>query len=290
MLHDSIKSKGFVLAIVVALFCFCVYLLQRVFSGELILPQVLRLGPLTVRYYGLIMALAAAFGFWSALRRAPQFGVEPRQAEDVLFWIIIGGFIGARLYHVLSSADYYWQHPLDIIKVWNGGLSIYGAVLGGVISLILYRIVSRVALDTLAILDWLAPCVLLGQIIGRFGNLFNYEAFGYPTNLPWKMFVPAQFRPEMFMPAAFFHPWFLYEALGNIFILIFLLKMEKNQKLGVVAFCYLLLYNLLRFCLEFLRIDSTFVGAFRLNALVSLALALVGFCALLYLRRDVPKS
>lgn len=137
------------------------------------------------------------------------------------------------------------------------------------------------------ILDWLAPSVVLGQIIGRFGNLFNYEAFGYPTNLPWKMFVPKNFRPVLFQNENFFHPWFLYEILGNLIILFLLFKViskkYKNSSPGYIVFFYLLLYNSLRFCLEFLRVDSTFIDSFRLNALVSLALVIIGgLCLIVY--------
>jgi phosphatidylglycerol:prolipoprotein diacylglycerol transferase len=155
---------------------------------------------------------------------------------------------------------------------------------------------------------------LLGQIIGRFGNFFNYEAFGYPTNLPWKMFVPESFRPEEFLQNSFFHPWFLYEILANLFILFLILRFDKLGRSDFLAaeldpptaglkqsslqkstrptfqkfregilktlfnnlfFTYLLLYNAVRACLEFLRIDSTFIGSFRLNFLVSVSLVLV---------------
>lgn len=259
------------------------YFLSQVFSGRIILPQFFSLGPLVIHYYGIIIALAAGAGFYLAIKRSLTYKLERQQAENILFWTIIGGFIGARLYHVLSSADFYWQHPSEILKVWNGGLSIYGAVIGGIIAATL---VSRVILDTL---DWLAPSVILGQIIGRLGNLFNYEAYGYPTNLPWKMFVPTNFRPENFQSHNFFHPWFLYEALGNAIILIFLLKFFKPKAKGEVVFLYLLLYNSLRFCLEFLRIDSTFIYGFRLNAAVSLTLTLFGFAGLVICKKQYSK-
>ncbi len=274
------------------------YFLTLVFSSRLILPQSFSIGPIKIYYYGIILALAVASAFLLAKKRADRYGISEKQAEDIIFWTIIGGFIGARLYHVVSSAGYYLQHPVDVTKVWNGGLSIYGAIIGGIIAIIL---VSKVTFDTL---DWLAASVLLGQIIGRFGNLFNYEAFGYPTNLPWKMFVPGQFRPEQYASSSFFHPWFLYEVLGNLIILFLLLKIIPSRVLdkavdldpgyprmhsgsemahegsslltkGQLFFCYVLLYNVLRFSLEFMRIDSTFVGVFRLNSLVSLVLILV---------------
>jgi phosphatidylglycerol:prolipoprotein diacylglycerol transferase len=141
----------------------------------------------------------------------------------------------------------------------------------------------------LNLLDWLTPSVILGQIIGRFGNLFNYEAFGYPTNLPWKMFVPQMFRPLQYASSTFFHPWFLYEVLGNLITLFLLLKIlplkYKKSSPGFIVFFYLLLYNSLRFVLEFLRIDSTFIGWVRLNAAVSLLLVFVSLAGLYYVKK-----
>ncbi len=274
-----------------------IYLLSQVFSGRLILPQSFRVGALDVHYYGLIMAAAVAGAFGLALARSRRYGIGLQQAEDLLFWLIVGGFIGARIYHVFSSAEYYWRHPLDSLKVWNGGLSIYGAVIGGVITLWLYKRISHFRSPAggsiLNYLDWLAPSVILGQIIGRFGNFFNYEAFGYPTNLPWKMFVPLRFRPFGFGQYRYFHPFFLYEALGNAVILFVLLKFlepkfRRQGGSGRLFFSYLLLYNTLRFFLEFLRIDSTFLGAsgLRLNVLSSLALVIAAALALRFIDKQ----
>ncbi|MDR3642130.1 MAG: prolipoprotein diacylglyceryl transferase [Candidatus Doudnabacteria bacterium] len=266
------------------------FFLKNVFSGGLILPQTFRLGPVVIHYYGIIMAAAAAAGFVLATSRVRKFDLEPKAAEDMLFWVIVGGFVGARLYHVLSSFGYYLQYPLDAFKVWNGGLSIYGAVLGGILTLWVLKRLFTNHYSLFTILDWLAPSVILGQIIGRFGNLFNYEAFGYPTNLPWKMFVPEIFRPVQFIRSAYFHPWFLYELLGNVLILTFLLKMGKPKRPGQVVLFYILLYNSLRFCLEFLRIDSTFIGAFRLNAISSLVLVLAAAVGLFYANKRTKPS
>ena len=213
-----------------------VYLVSQVFSGSLILPQFFSVGPITIHYYGLIMAAAVASGFYLALKRSSAYGVSTAEAEDLLFYSIIGGFIVARLYHVASSFPYYYQHPLDIIKVWNGGLSIYGAAIGGIIALVIYLRLLTTNYSLLTILDWLTPSFILGQIIGRFGNLFNYEAFGYPTNLPWKMFVPVEFRPESFQNFNFFHPFFLYELLGSTLILFLLLKVVKTKTPGTLFF------------------------------------------------------
>jgi phosphatidylglycerol---prolipoprotein diacylglyceryl transferase len=261
------------------------FFLGKVFSGRLILPQSFHIGFITIRYYGIIIASAAAAGFYLAIKRAKLYGFERELAEDMLFWVIIGGFIGARLYHVFSSIGYYWQHPVNIFEVWNGGLSIYGALIGGVLTLWALQRIFVPKLGFLSMLDWLAPSLLLGQIIGRFGNLFNYEAFGYPTNLPWKMFVPLDFRPPNYLWFNFFHPFFLYEALGNAVILYLLIRCLKFKSPGALFFSYVLLYNTLRFGLEFLRIDSTFIDGIRLNAAMSLLLIIIGIVGILLSRK-----
>ena len=267
MLHTSFKkillilSGGAVLAF-----------LHYVFSGQIILPQIFSLGPFTTRYYGLIMALAVASGFYLAKKRAGEYGIDSKLADDLIFWIIVGGFIGARLYHILSSIGYYQNHLIDTFKVWNGGLSIYGAVLGGLSVILL--LATSYHLQITRLLNWLTPSLILGQIIGRFGNLFNYEAYGYPTNLPWRIFVPEAFRPGAFSGFNFFHPWFLYEQLGLLAIF-FILRTKRKSGESNLFLAYVLLYNILRFALEFLRIDSVLWQGFRQNAAVSLLLSLL---------------
>lgn len=244
------------------------YLIYLVFKGALTAPQILHLGPFPIRYFGIVLALAVLAAYKLAMKRSSLFQVPRDRVEDILFWVIVGGFIGARVYHVLSSLPYYLQNPGHIIMVWHGGLSIIGSLLGGLITL--YFLSNRNNKTFLSYLDWLAPALVLGQIIGRFADLFNYELFGYPTSLPWKMFVPEMFRPDIFAGVNFFHPLFLYESLGNALILWILLKKIRPANPGKVFFAYLMAYGILRFLLEFLRIDSVFVAGLRLNALVSL--------------------
>ncbi len=334
--------------VVLGLFILALFLPQ-VFSGNWVLPQFFSIGPITIHYYGITMALAVASAWWLASKRAPQYGLTQEQVDTLSLWLVVGGLIGARLYHIASSWQYYWQYPLEALKIWHGGLSIFGALLGGFIVLLFSATaknklsistgggtsviasdalrtkqsntmtadeiaasqtprndkresgvassapIQHSAFNILHLLDWLAPSVLLGQIIGRFGNFFNYEAFGYPTNLPWKMFVPEYFRPSEYISALYFHPLFLYEALGNTFIFLGLLyffranRIKKSAKpvpAGALFFSYLILYNVLRFALEHLRIDSTFlVYSIRLNALVSGFLVVLSAAGLYWLQK-----
>ncbi len=276
-------------------------LLLHVFSGSWIAPQFFSIGPLTIHYYGITMALAVGAAWWFASKRAVHYGLTQDQVDTLSVWLVLGGLVGARLYHVASSWQYYWQYPLESVKIWHGGLSIFGALLGGFVVLLIFgfkrnlKTTHNLQPTTYNLLDWLAPSVLLGQIIGRFGNFFNYEAFGYPTSLPWKMFVPEYFRPSTFLSASYFHPLFLYEALGNAVILLVLMyffrpgrrqKFDSRMTAGALFFSYLLLYNVLRFAIEHLRIDSTFLfHNIRLNALVSGVLVIIAAAGLYWIRR-----
>lgn len=275
---------------VIAIF---IFLLAPVFSGDHILPQAFRIGPVLVHYYGITMALAVLSGYVLAIRRAKLYALSENFVDSMIFYAIVGGFIGARLYHVASSWQYYIVHPLESVKVWNGGLSIFGALFGGLVAAILvYRLYpwkSTIKPSFMQLLDWGAPSFVLGQILGRFGNLFNYEAYGYPTTLPWKMFVPPQFRLDGVTSSSFFHPLFLYEQIGNILIFILLIRLARKnayqERFGTLFFLYLFLYNTLRFFLEFLRVDSTFIGFIRLNTVTSFVLLCIGAVGLYFLRK-----
>lgn len=258
------------------------WFLSAVFSGKVILPQSISLGPVSFRYYGMILAVAVLSGLLYARKTASAFGYTKEQAENLALYLVPISFVFARAYHVLSDFAYYRMHPLEALKVWQGGLSIYGAVLGGVVTVLVFRKIVNLRPPVLNTFDWLAPSVLLGQIIGRFGNLFNYEAYGYPTNLPWKMFVPEKFRPDGYLSGSFFHPWFLYEAIANLFVFFLLNKFFKKAGTGALFFGYVLLYNIVRFCLEFIRIDSVFIGGLRQNAAVSLVLIILGLAGLIF--------
>ena len=264
-----------------------VFVIHGVFTGSIILPQSFHVGPLTLRYYGLFLGLATVAGYFLARQRFARYGLSETQADEIIFYSIIGSFLGARLYHVLSQWDLYSQHPWDALKIWNGGLSIYGVILGGMLTVWLSKKFLKIPVAVLSLYDWLAPSVLLGQVIGRLGNFFNYELYGYPTTLPWKMFVPWQFRPAQLSEQAYFHPLFLYEAVGNLIILMCLLRFSSRlrERPGALFFWSLLLYNVLRFTLEFIRVDSVFWGNVRINAVVSALLAMAAAAGILFWAR-----
>lgn len=289
----SENKKLFIRIILTALAIGCVgffgvvVILQSVFSGDITLPQNIHLGSFRIQFYGIILGLAALAGYWLASKRREKFGITVEQSDLIILLLIIFGFIGARVYHVFSKLPYYLENPVQILQVWNGGLSIFGSIIAGVIVLFIYsRYAEKGKKSLLSLLDWLTPSLVLGHIIGRFGNFLNYELYGLPTNLPWKMFVPIQFRIPPFEINQFFHPVFLYEASGSLIIFYLLLKLKLKP--GQLFLMWLFLYNVLRFFLEFIRAESIIYSGFRINAIVSalaVAIAIYVWYRLYYRRK-----
>lgn len=261
-----------------------------VFPGRVILPASFPIGPVSIRFYGIFLGLAMLAGYRLALSRLAAYKLDRDQVDNLLLAAVVGGFIGARLYHVFSEWSYYWAHPQLIPAIWHGGLSIFGAVLGGLLTTVIYIRYFDRSMNLSRILDWLVPSLALGQAIGRFGNLFNYEAYGYPTQLPWKMFVPPPFRLAPYELSVYFHPLFLYEALGSLLIAWSLLKFNPKAPPGQLFALWLFLYNGMRFFLEMLRIDSVLVGGVKLNMIISFLLAIIGLSIFIKLQHAHSNS
>ncbi len=252
-------------------------------------PIALQIGPLAIRWYGLLIATAVLLGTSLAHREAIRRGEDPDQLLNVIVVGVMSALIGARLYYVLFNWGYYGPRPLKILAVWEGGLAIHGGILGGVLATAIYTI--RKKLPLLIYLDTMAPSLVLGQAIGRWGNFFNQEAFGIPTDLPWKLYIEPYHRPSRLAAFEFFHPTFLYESvwdLGVFVVLYFLLRRRLEQTPGALSLCYLGLYSMGRFFIEGLRIDSLMLGPLRVAQVVSLALmaaSVFGLTRLLVLRK-----
>lgn len=229
-----------------------------VFSGDITLPNAFIIFGRKVYVYGLILAVSILAGYWLARKRSAVYGLTVDQVDSITLTLIVCGFIGARLYHVFTDFSFYRADPSLILFVWNGGLGIYGAIIGGLLGLWWFSKKYLTSVRFLKLLDFVAPSVLLGQIIGRFGNLFNYEIYGRPTTLPWKMFIPAQFRLPPFETFEYFHPLFLYESLAGLLLLYILVKWV-NHKPGQIFWFWLGGYCLIRIFIELLRVQSSYI-------------------------------
>ncbi len=228
-----------------------------------------------IHYYGIIMGLSIFCGIMLSYFICKRFFKElnPDVIFDVAIPVIIGAIIGARLYYCLFAYDYYFSHPINIVKIYEGGLSIHGAIIGGVIAGAVYT--KNKKLPFLKLCDIFSFGLVLGQVIGRWGNFFNNEAFGRPYNGFIKLFVPENCRPFGYENFEYFHPTFLYESILNIFILLILFLVLKysysEKKSGKIFFTYLICYSIVRFCIESIRIDSVFnIANIPLAQIVSL--------------------
>lgn len=224
---------------------------------------VLEINGFSVHYYGIIMffAIIAALFVIRYVAKKYYKDVDTNVLLDVLPAVILFSLIGARLYYVLMDFSYYAKYPSEIIAVWNGGMSIHGAILGGIISGLVFSKIHHFSFLKYA--DVFPYGLAIGQAIGRFGNYFNCEAFGKPCDIPYlKLYIPMQHRPFGYEQYSYFHPAFLYESLWDIcvFLLLFFVirKLVQKYKLkdGTVFFSYLLLYSFGRIFVEWCRIDS----------------------------------
>jgi phosphatidylglycerol:prolipoprotein diacylglycerol transferase len=235
-------------------------------------PIAFQVGPLTIRWYGLLMALAMGLGLWLAYREARRRGLDADSLLKTSELALLGALVGARLYYVLFNLDYYSQFPRKIVAVWEGGLAIHGGLLGGLLVGGGYAWARRLPLRRY--LDVVAPSIILGQAIGRWGNFFNEEAFGTPTDLPWKLYISPGQRPLAYAQAEHFHPAFLYESLWDlgVFALLFWgLRGPLARAPGALFLAYVGLYSLGRFVTEAVRTDPLMLGSLRIAQAVSLA-------------------
>ena len=211
-----------------------------------------------IYYYGIIMAIAISIGTlvsdWVGSR---YFGFKKETIIDLAPYLIIFGILGARIYYCALNYDFYLRFPTEIIAIRHGGISIHGAIIGGAFGLWLFA--RRHKLNIKKLFDTVAVGLPLAQAIGRWGNFFNSEAFGTPTNLPWKLYIAPQYRPIPYQNDLFFHPAFLYESILDVVIFVILFLMAKNNKIkkdGNLVLLYLVLYSIVRIIVESFRIDS----------------------------------
>jgi len=263
------------------------------------MPDGFTIGPLKIYFYGIIVMVGVLAAVWVAVKESKRRGLDSEYIWDMVPWLLILGIVGARLWHVFTPSqsmgvgpEYYFSHPLEILNTRNGGLGIPGAVLGGIIALLIYT--KRKGLKFLTWADIIIPGVALAQAIGRWGNFFNQELYGPPTNLPWGISIDLAHRLPGFESYATFHPMFLYESIWNLFnfFLLLTLAQTKEDKLvpGDLLFIYLIVYPIGRFALEFLRLDASYVGSVNINQIIMACVAVFGTWMLIYNHLRASKS
>ena len=251
-------------------------------------------GPLTIHFYALCIITGIAAAIWIGRKRYANLGGNPDDVSEVAIWAVPFGIIGGRIYHVITSPAQYFGangNPVDALKIWEGGLGIWGAISLGAVGTYLYFRTHKTTLNFRQLLDSLAPRVVVAQAIGRVGNYFNQEVFGKPTELPWGLEIDPVNRPDGFESYATFHPTFLYELLWCLVVAVLLIKLpgflkQITSKQGDIFALYILGYTLGRVWIESLRIDeANLILGLRLNIWVSLIVLLTASAYLIASKR-----
>ena len=238
----------------------------------------LDLGFIQIYWYSITMFLGVIVGIIVAYIEIKRKKINLSNFSDMAFYAILFGFIGARIYYVLFNLDFYLADPIEIIKIWNGGLAIHGGIIGAVIAIYVYC--KKKKLVFIEMLDICAPAIVIGQVIGRWGNFFNSEAHG---GIVTKSFLESMHLPNfiingMYINGNYYHPTFLYESILNLicFIVLMFLRRNKDIKIGVITGIYLIWYGVIRIFIESLRTDSLMLGNIKMAQLIGLPMIIIG--------------
>ncbi|HDM8626002.1 TPA: prolipoprotein diacylglyceryl transferase [Staphylococcus aureus] len=248
-------------------------------------PVAFNLGPLSVRWYGIIIAVGILLGYFVAQRALVKAGLHKDTLVDIIFYSALFGFIAARIYFVIFQWPYYVENPSEIIKIWHGGIAIHGGLIGGFIAGVIVCKVKN--LNPFQIGDIVAPSIILAQGIGRWGNFMNHEAHGGPVSRAFleKLHLPNFIIENMYINCQYYHPTFLYESIWDVAGFIILVNIRKHLKLGETFFLYLTWYSIGRFFIEGLRTDSLMLTSnIRVAQLVSILLILISISLIVYRR------
>lgn len=240
-----------------------------------------------VKWYSVLILVAIIIGVSMLIKEGKRFNIPKDFLFNMAFWVIIFGFIGARLYYCLFNYSLFKDNPWDIIKIWEGGLAIHGGIIVGFITMVLYC--KKYNVSFIKVADMTVVPLLLAQAIGRWGNFFNSEAHGtavsYFTLKEWH--IPDFVIDGMYINGLYYHPTFFYESLWCLlgFIILLFVRRYKYLKKGQLTSIYLMWYSVGRFFIESLRTDSLMIGAFKQAQIISVVLFLIGLGAFMILGR-----
>lgn len=248
-------------------------------------PIAFELGPISVHWYGIIIAVGILLGYFIAQGSVKRIGFDKDILIDIIFWSAIFGFIVARIYFVIFQWPYYAQHPIEIPMIWYGGIAIHGGLIGGFIAGII--VCRQKNINPFQIGDVIAPSLILGQGIGRWGNFMNHEAHGGPVSKSFleNMHIPDFIINNMYIDGQYYHPTFLYESIWDIQGFVILISLRKHLRIGDTFALYLIWYSIGRFFVEGLRTDSLMLTSdIRVAQLMSVVLIVAGI-VLMIIRR-----
>ena len=246
-------------------------------------PILYDFGIISIKWYSIFILLGMLFGGAVVLREAKKWEIDENFVINLFFYTIIFALIGARLYYVAFNYNQYASDPLSIIKVWEGGLAIHGGILFGLITVLIYCKKYKVKIPLM--IDIIVPGLILGQAIGRWGNFFNGEAFGSATTYEALkgLRIPEFIIKGMYIDGTYYHPTFLYESLLCLigFIIIIIIRRNKNIRLTNVTSFYLIWYGISRGLIEILRTDSLMLGNFKVAIIISILMVIIGIILLI---------
>ena len=236
------------------------------------------IGSFSITWYSFCILVGIALAGLIIGKEAKKHNIANYFVTNLIFWCVVFGIVGARVYYVLFNLDYYSVYPMEIIKVWNGGLAIHGGIIGGIITLIYYC--KKYNVNPLKMMDIAVPGVIIAQAIGRWGNFFNSEAHGGVVTRSFLegLHLPRFIIEGMHIGGNHYHPTFLYESILCVlgFIILISIRHIKKIKLGQIFSLYLIWYGIIRFFIESLRTDSLMLGSLKMAQVISIAMIIIG--------------
>lgn len=244
-------------------------------------PVLFKFLNLEIRWYSVLVLVAFVIGFFLVVYRSRKRGISPALIYDMSFYLVIFCILGARLYYCLFNLDYYKENLIEVLKIWQGGLAIHGGIIAGIIFLLIYT--KKHDIEFLSLTDLIAPSLVLGQAIGRWGNFFNQEAYGSATTIfeLKKLHVPNFVIDGMYINGTYHHPTFLYESVACLIIFIILMIVSIKSKRGQLTGVYFILYGIVRYFIESLRTDSLMLSNFKVAQIISILMIIIGMALLI---------
>lgn len=246
-------------------------------------PVIFSIGNFEIRWYSVILLIAFLIGSFFINKETKRFEIEKDFMFNMVFWTLIFGIIGARIYYVIFDWGYFSSNINEIWKIWNGGLAIHGGIIAGLLTIIIYT--KKYKLRTIRYLDFLVPGLIIGQAIGRWGNFFNSEAHGVATSLEYlkNLHIPEFIIEGMKINGVYYTPTFLYESIFCLlgFIIIIIFRRNRYTKVGTPTALYLIIYGIIRFFIERSRTDSLMFLGFKMAMVVSIIMIIIGIILLI---------
>lgn len=247
------------------------------------------IGGWPVHWYGLIMGLCILIAYVIFSREGKRKGIDEDTLFNLLFWMVVIGYIGARLYYVAFRLEHYLANPAQIIMIWQGGIAIYGGIIAGAVTI--YVMSKRSQLNPASVFDITAPAIMLAQALGRWGNFINQEAYGGEVSRSFleSLYLPNVIIEQMNVNGVYHHPTFLYESVWNLLGLILILVLRRKPKFfrqGEIAATYVIWYGIGRAFIEGMRTDSLYLGPLRVSQWLSMILVVAGLVFVIYRRKQ----